>query len=100
AQFEGFRCGVVLCGGFPRFQILIVSAVGGGCKYIEVQVVNLVLTFGSDGAGVFLRLSSATNYETDLFAYSFSRSIVGAKLPLAASCKQDQQSLHPKHVFR
>lgn len=54
AQFEGFRCGVVLCGGFPRFQILVVSAIGGGCKYIDVQIVYLVLTFGGDSAGVFL----------------------------------------------
>ena len=91
AQFEGLRCGVVLCGGFPRFQILVVSAVCGGGKHIDIQVVNLVFTLGSDGAGVFLRLSSATKYETDLFALrSTCGSVVNTQLVLATSCKQGQ----------
>ena len=99
AQLEGFGCGVVFRGGFPRFQVLVVSAVGGGGKHIDVQIVNLVFTLGGDGAGVFLRLSSATEYETDLFALrSVCGSVVNTQLVLAASRKQGQQGGHPKHV--
>ena len=86
AQFEGFRRGVVIRGGFPCFQVLVISAVCGGGKHIDVQIINLVFTLGGDGTGIFLRLSSATKYETNLFALcSGDRSLLHTQLCLAAS---------------
>ena len=80
AQLEGFCRGVVVCGCGPLFQILVVPTVGGGCKYVDVQIVNLVFTRRL-WRGCIPATPSATKYETDLFAYPFHRSIVGAKFP-------------------